>query len=240
MTTAIEPGPVPAYFHPWRSSETAFTTTKLIGAAYLVWLGIKTFRSEASALKVEGDRTATPRRSFYLQGLLVGASNPKAVLFFAAIFPQFLDPATPIAPQFAILALTFMAFEFGGADGLRTEHLAIGAAGAAERAGALGESHLRGIVRPDGRTAAADTPKRLMLSGAERGQGPFLLPTVAHAGRTVERVLEWRAVASLDIRLPRVRRSIMPAIEPSNLNSRLPHVLEKGRRVQCTKARVRH
>ena len=96
------------------ASETAFTSAKFIGAAYLVWLGIKTFRSDASALAVggaDGD-AGTPRRSFYLQGLLVGASNPKAVLFFAAFFPQFLNPSAPMAPQFAILALTFMAFEF--------------------------------------------------------------------------------------------------------------------------------
>ena len=96
------------------ASETAFTVAKVIGAAYLIWLGIKTFRSDASALAVggaDGD-AGTPRRSFYLQGLLVGASNPKAVLFFAAFFPQFLNPSAPMAPQFAILALTFMAFEF--------------------------------------------------------------------------------------------------------------------------------
>jgi threonine/homoserine/homoserine lactone efflux protein len=95
------------------ASETAFTTAKLVGAAYLVWLGIKTFRNTASALQAgpaEGDTSG--RRSFYLQGFLVGASNPKAVLFFAAFFPQFLNPASPMLPQMAILALTFMAFEF--------------------------------------------------------------------------------------------------------------------------------
>ncbi|HSH90196.1 MAG TPA: LysE family translocator [Ramlibacter sp.] len=92
------------------ASETAFTIAKVVGAAYLVWLGIKTFRSHA-VLDVE-TQAAIPRRSFYLQGLLVGASNPKAVLFFAAFFPQFLNPDSPIAPQFAILALTFMVFEF--------------------------------------------------------------------------------------------------------------------------------
>jgi threonine/homoserine/homoserine lactone efflux protein len=92
------------------TSETAFTTAKVIGAAYLIWLGIRTFRSDA-VLKVE--RSAPqPTRSFYLQGFLVGASNPKAVLFFAAFFPQFLNPAAPILPQFAALALTFMAMEF--------------------------------------------------------------------------------------------------------------------------------
>ena len=93
------------------TSETAFTVAKVAGAAYLIWLGIKTLRSDA-VLQVTDQATAAPRRSSYLQGVLVGASNPKAVLFFAAFFPQFLNPAEAIAPQFAILALTFMAFEF--------------------------------------------------------------------------------------------------------------------------------
>jgi threonine/homoserine/homoserine lactone efflux protein len=93
------------------ASETAFLAAKIAGAAYLIWLGIKTFRSDA-VLQMEGEASAAPRRSFYLQGVLVGASNPKAVLFFAAFFPQFLNPAEAIAPQFAILALTFIAFEF--------------------------------------------------------------------------------------------------------------------------------
>jgi len=91
------------------TSETAFTIAKVIGAAYLIWLGIKTFRSD---VVLELDKPVPSGRSFYLQGFLVGASNPKAVLFFAAFFPQFLNPAESIAPQFAILASTFVAFEF--------------------------------------------------------------------------------------------------------------------------------
>lgn len=91
------------------ASEAAFTAVKVAGAAYLIWLGIKTFRSSAALHLGTG---AQRGRSFYLQGLLVGASNPKAVLFFAAFFPQFLDPAAPMAPQLAILALTFVALEF--------------------------------------------------------------------------------------------------------------------------------
>jgi threonine/homoserine/homoserine lactone efflux protein len=97
------------------ASETAFTVAKVAGAAYLIWLGIKTLRSDAPALQIdkEGTQAASPcARSFYLQGFLVGASNPKAILFFAAFFPQFLNPAAPMAPQFAVLALTFVAFEF--------------------------------------------------------------------------------------------------------------------------------
>ncbi|MGH6627085.1 MAG: LysE family translocator [Burkholderiaceae bacterium] len=96
------------------ASEAAFTALKLVGAAYLIWLGIKTFRCEAAVLPVDAAPAngAAPRKSFFLQGFLVGASNPKAVLFFAAFFPQFLNPAAAFAPQFAILASTFVAFEF--------------------------------------------------------------------------------------------------------------------------------
>jgi threonine/homoserine/homoserine lactone efflux protein len=93
------------------ASETAFNAAKLIGAAYLVWLGIKTYRSDAVALGTASGPVQRTR-SFWLQGFMVGASNPKAVLFFAAFFPQFLNPAQAMAPQFAILAITFMAFEF--------------------------------------------------------------------------------------------------------------------------------
>jgi threonine/homoserine/homoserine lactone efflux protein len=92
------------------ASEAAFTTAKVVGAAYLIWLGIRTFRSN-TVLESGGAEAPAPR-SFFMQGFLVGASNPKAILFFAAFFPQFLNPAAPIVPQFAILALTFVAFEF--------------------------------------------------------------------------------------------------------------------------------
>lgn len=101
------------------ASDTAFWILKLAGGAYLIYLGIKTFRSSVSSfdLPTATMRTGTSMRKLsmrklYLQGLLVGASNPKAVLFFAAFFPQFVDASQPWAPQFAILALTFVAFEF--------------------------------------------------------------------------------------------------------------------------------
>ncbi len=93
------------------ASETAFTAAKVVGAAYLIWLGIRTFRSN-TVLRVDDPAAAPARRSFYLQGLMVGASNPKSVLFFVAFLPQFLEPAAPIAPQFAILAVTFVVLEF--------------------------------------------------------------------------------------------------------------------------------
>ncbi|MCG2593333.1 LysE family translocator [Ramlibacter sp. XY19] len=100
------------------ASETAFTALKLAGAAYLVWLGIRTFRKAGEPLVAA---QAPAARSFFLQGLLVGASNPKALIFFAAFFPQFIQPQAPLAPQFALLALTFVA-----CDGLMLAACAIG------------------------------------------------------------------------------------------------------------------
>ena len=98
------------------ASETAFWVLKSLGAAYLIWLGIKTFRSQSTVFDQmpEGATAAPamPARRLYLQGLIVGGSNPKAILFFTAFFPQFLNPDLVFAPQFAILAATFVAFEF--------------------------------------------------------------------------------------------------------------------------------
>ncbi|BEP92108.1 LysE family translocator [Acidovorax sp. A79] len=99
------------------ASETAFWVLKAAGAAYLIWLGIKTFRSQTTVfdhMPAKGDQSKATAfaRKLYVQGLIVGGSNPKALLFFTAFFPQFLDPAAAWAPQFAVLASTFVAFEF--------------------------------------------------------------------------------------------------------------------------------
>ena len=96
------------------ASELAFTVVKVIGAIYLIWLGIKTFCNNAEAIDIKRAATDTGRRlrAHYVRGLLVGSSNPKAILFFTAFFPQFLNPIEPFAPQYSILALTFIACEF--------------------------------------------------------------------------------------------------------------------------------
>jgi threonine/homoserine/homoserine lactone efflux protein len=100
------------------ASDTAFWILKLAGGAYLIYLGIKTFRSPVSsfdmpaASHLSNASASMSMRKLYVQGLLVGGSNPKALLFFAAFFPQFVDASQAWAPQFAILALTFVAFEF--------------------------------------------------------------------------------------------------------------------------------
>jgi homoserine/homoserine lactone efflux protein len=92
------------------ASEAAFTTLKLVGAAYLIWLGIKTFRG-GTGLRI-GEGGGPRSRSLFLQGVLVGGSNPKSLLFFTAFFPQFIDPAAPFMPQFLLLSLTFVVGDF--------------------------------------------------------------------------------------------------------------------------------
>lgn len=97
------------------TSEPAFETLKWIGAAYLVYLGIKTWRTGASELaltpgiaRVAGRR---PLHRLFGQGFWVAASNPKAIVFFGALFPQFIDPARPQPVQYALLCGTFVTFE---------------------------------------------------------------------------------------------------------------------------------
>jgi threonine/homoserine/homoserine lactone efflux protein len=93
------------------ASEGLFTAFKWLGAAYLAYLGIASLLSSTSEIIVSGSvESSTPRRLF-AQGFLVGASNPKALLFFGALFPQFIIPSAPQAPQFLVLGVTFIFFE---------------------------------------------------------------------------------------------------------------------------------
>ncbi len=87
-------------------SAAVFTAVRLAGAAYLVWLGIQAFRHRHSLVSVL-DRAATPRGGVRAarEGLVVGVTNPKAVILFAAILPQFVDrPAGHVPAQMLILS----------------------------------------------------------------------------------------------------------------------------------------
>ncbi|MCD0502891.1 LysE family translocator [Bordetella petrii] len=90
----------------------ALVLLKWLGGAYLVYLGIQLWRSPPVQLQaVPGAPTVRPARLFG-QGLLSAVSNPKALLFFGAFLPQFIDPARSLPTQFAIMAATFAATEF--------------------------------------------------------------------------------------------------------------------------------
>ena len=95
------------------ASSHVFEVVKYIGAAYLIYLGIRTWRNAGGQLETEGRPDAASGWARYRIGVLVALSNPKAILFGVAFFPQFLDPAKPMALQAAILLLTFMCIETG-------------------------------------------------------------------------------------------------------------------------------
>ena len=100
-----------------------FEVLRLLGAAYLVWLGVKLWRANGELGTAEPGRR--PMGSFVLQGFIVIWSNPKALLFFGAFIPQFVDPAGSAALQtmfyggiFMVVATVFdglYAFAAGGA-----------------------------------------------------------------------------------------------------------------------------
>lgn len=88
-------------------SIVVFTVLKLVGAAYLVYLGIHTYRSRGRLVAALGQDTGADRRLFW-QGLVVGATNPKALIFFAAVLPQFVDTgAGHVTAQMLVLGLVF-------------------------------------------------------------------------------------------------------------------------------------
>lgn len=85
-----------------------FEWIKLLGAVYLVWIGIQMIRS--SGRLADGTAPVAPRGGFFLQGLLVSLGNPKQLIFFGALLPQFVDPTGDHALQIAILGATALVF----------------------------------------------------------------------------------------------------------------------------------
>jgi len=91
------------------TSAWAFDFVKFSGAAYLIWLGIQKWR--AAPHEMDASTVALAPRGLFVQGLLVNLSNPKAIVFVAALVPQFIDPARPQWPQFLIIGLTMCAVD---------------------------------------------------------------------------------------------------------------------------------
>jgi homoserine/homoserine lactone efflux protein len=96
-----------------KTSANALVVMKWLGGAYLVWLGIQVWRAPpvGASLTRGGGVGHRSGWSLFQQGALSAFTNPKAVLFFAAFLPQFIDPARSLLLQFAILAGTFALVE---------------------------------------------------------------------------------------------------------------------------------
>lgn len=91
-----------------------FSLIRIAGALYLIWVGIRVWRDESPPVDVGSGDIGVVRKSageLFRAGFLISISNPKALIFAAAFFPQFVDPAFAKAPQFAILLATFVVIE---------------------------------------------------------------------------------------------------------------------------------
>lgn len=86
----------------------AFIAIKLAGVLYLVWLGIQMLRKSFKLRHAEALAPRTSLKALYLQGFITSATNPKAVVFFAALFPQFISGAAPFWPQFIALSAAYI------------------------------------------------------------------------------------------------------------------------------------
>ncbi|MEH6546436.1 MAG: LysE family translocator [Sneathiella sp.] len=94
------------------ASTLAFDIVKWIGAGYLIYLGIITWRSPPLKAQFRATPTKAKGRILFAQGFMAAASNPKVIIFFAAFLPQFVDPERSQFIQFLFLAATFVSTEF--------------------------------------------------------------------------------------------------------------------------------
>ena len=94
------------------SSFHALTVIKWLGVAYLAWLGWRMIRNAGSSDALDGTAYGgISAKALWLQGFVTSAANPKAVVFFAALFPQFIDPDSPFWTQFVALSATYIALD---------------------------------------------------------------------------------------------------------------------------------
>ena len=132
------------------ASASLFQALKFVGAAYLIWIGYKMWRTPVSIPDMQD--TSLPTGSgrpgiIFRDSFLITALNPKGILFFVAFVPQFIDPALAYAPQAAIYVATFTALGI-----LNAAMFALAAAGARET-----------ICRPQVMKAAMRTGGSLLM-----------------------------------------------------------------------------
>ena len=86
------------------ANANALWVVKWAGVAYLIWIGLRLILSKGQSDAPD----AAPRGALFRQGFLTSSANPYAVVFFGALFPQFIDPNQPILPQLLILGMTYL------------------------------------------------------------------------------------------------------------------------------------
>lgn len=95
------------------ASYDLFFAIKWIGAAYLIWLGVSALLGKSKVLSIRaGDPKPARGSRLFLNGFILQMANPKVIVFFTALLPQFINPHAAIVPQVAILAVTSVVIEF--------------------------------------------------------------------------------------------------------------------------------
>ncbi len=94
------------------ASGATFEIVKWAGAAYLVWLGLQAFCLSFSASEQSAPSTGEASARAFRDGAIVALGNPKTILFFLALFPQFIDPAKPVWAQSLALGFLGIAIDF--------------------------------------------------------------------------------------------------------------------------------
>jgi homoserine/homoserine lactone efflux protein len=93
-------------------SSRVFIIVKWLGAIYLVWIGARMMLTNVSVAPAPEAAPSSTRNSFSL-GVVTQGANPKAIVFFTAILPQFVDPSAAIVPQIVVLGITSIVIELG-------------------------------------------------------------------------------------------------------------------------------
>ncbi|CKH86046.1 LysE family transporter [Mycolicibacterium smegmatis] len=93
-------------------SIVAFNIIKWIGVAYLIYLAVRQWRTAAIDLRAQlGKATEAGRTGLVVRGFLVNATNPKGLVFFLAVLPQFVVPTAPLLPQYLAIGATMIAVD---------------------------------------------------------------------------------------------------------------------------------
>ena len=90
-----------------KTSPLLFEVIKWVGVSYLIYLGIKQYRSPVSMIRVDvSTMPSATAGKLFMQGLLVDITNPKAAIFLLAVIPQFVDTTRPLMLQYVLICLT--------------------------------------------------------------------------------------------------------------------------------------
>lgn len=106
----------------------ALAVIKWLGVAYLIFLGLRLIRNAGTRNADSQETVPASVRKLWLQGFITSATNPKAIVFFAALFPQFISANGPFWPQFIILSISYIVI-----DGLFLSAYGLGASWIANR-----------------------------------------------------------------------------------------------------------